>query len=128
MTIDRHQPSGRQTTPSPAQGADHGGRLIDALLRLTYTADRTSGRSGGVFPSRRIAMGAQDESVARALQDARGGSREALGCVLESCRGYLLQIAWEELDPALRAKGGASDLVQETFLKAQRHFAQFQGQ
>jgi len=73
-------------------------------------------------------MGVQDESVARALEDARGGSREALGYALEGCRGYLLQIAWEELDPALRAKGGASDLVQETFLKAQRHFAQFQGQ
>lgn len=33
----------------------------------------------------------------------------------------------EELDPELRGKGGASDLVQETFLEAQRDFGRFQG-
>jgi DNA-directed RNA polymerase specialized sigma24 family protein len=33
----------------------------------------------------------------------------------------------QELDPELRAKGGGSDLVQETFLKAHRHFDQFHG-
>src|SRR5262249_28274160 len=32
-----------------------------------------------------------------------------------------------ELAPALRAKGGASDLVQETFLDAQRDFHRFHG-
>src|SRR5262249_28451681 len=46
---------------------------------------------------------------------------------LEACRGYLLTIAQQELDPELRAKGGASDLVQETFLKAHRHFSHFHG-
>jgi RNA polymerase sigma-70 factor (ECF subfamily) len=39
----------------------------------------------------------------------------------------LLGIAERELDSALQAKGGASDLVQETFLEAQRDFAQFHG-
>ena len=53
------------------------------------------------------------------LAAARAGSREALGRVLESCRGYLLLIAQQELDPALQARGGASDLVQQTFLEAQ---------
>src|SRR5262249_45736682 len=38
----------------------------------------------------------------------------------EAYRGYLLVLAQRELDPDLRAKGGASDLVQETFLEAQR--------
>ena len=61
------------------------------------------------------------------LPPARAGSREALGEVLEACRRYLLRIAQEELAPDLRAKGGASDLVQETFLEAQRDFAGFQG-
>jgi RNA polymerase sigma-70 factor, ECF subfamily len=65
--------------------------------------------------------------VARWLEHARAGSTEALGDALEACRGYLLLIAQEELEPELRAKGGASDLVQETFLKAHRHFAQFHG-
>jgi RNA polymerase sigma-70 factor, ECF subfamily len=58
---------------------------------------------------------------------ARAGSRDALGQALEACRGYLLLIAQQELDPGLRAKGGASDLVQQTFLEAQRDFAGFKG-
>jgi RNA polymerase sigma-70 factor, ECF subfamily len=61
------------------------------------------------------------------LSAARKGSREAIGQALEACRRYLLQIAREELDPALQAKGGASDLVQETFLEAQRDFERFHG-
>jgi RNA polymerase sigma-70 factor (ECF subfamily) len=61
------------------------------------------------------------------LNVARAGSPEALGRVLEACRGYLLLIARQELDPELRAKGSASDLVQETFIEAQRDFAQFHG-
>jgi RNA polymerase sigma-70 factor (ECF subfamily) len=65
--------------------------------------------------------------VARRLAAARAGSREALGAALEACRAYLLLIAREELDPDLRAKGGSSDLVQETFLEAHRDFGQFGG-
>ena len=61
------------------------------------------------------------------LAAAQGGSREALGQVLETLRGYLLLVADRELDPELRAKGGASDLVQETFLEAHRDFARFHG-
>jgi RNA polymerase sigma-70 factor (ECF subfamily) len=61
------------------------------------------------------------------LTAARAGSREALGQALDSCRNHLLRVAQRELDPELRAKGDASDLVQETFLEAQRDFAQFQG-
>ena len=61
------------------------------------------------------------------LTTARAGSLESLGHALDSCRNYLLRAAQRELDPDLRAKGGASDLVQETFLEAQRDFAQFQG-
>ena len=63
----------------------------------------------------------------RLLAAARAGSREALGQALEDCRRYLLAIAERQLEPDLRAKGSASDLVQETFLEAQRDFAQFQG-
>ena len=62
------------------------------------------------------------------LAAARAGSREALGQILQACRGYLLLLAERELAPDLRAKGGASDLVQETFLEAQKDFAHFQVQ
>jgi RNA polymerase sigma-70 factor (ECF subfamily) len=69
----------------------------------------------------------QANQMAHWLAAARTGSREALGQALEACRGYLLLVAQRELDPALHAKGGASDLVQETFLEAQRDFAGFHG-
>jgi RNA polymerase sigma-70 factor (ECF subfamily) len=61
------------------------------------------------------------------LRAARGGSWEALGRVLEAWRGYLFRIADRELAPDLRAKGGAADLVQQTFLEARRDFATFRG-
>jgi RNA polymerase sigma-70 factor (ECF subfamily) len=65
--------------------------------------------------------------LAHWLATARAGSGAALGQALDACRDYLLLVANRELDPGLRAKGGASDLVQETFLEAQRDFAGFQG-
>lgn len=65
--------------------------------------------------------------VEASLAEARAGSPRALGELLEACRNYLLTIAGDELDPALRAKGSASDLVQQTFLEAYRDFGRFQG-
>jgi RNA polymerase sigma-70 factor (ECF subfamily) len=61
------------------------------------------------------------------LRAARAGSAEDLGRLLEGCRAYLLLIANRHLAADLQAKGGASDLVQETFLEAQNDFPQFQG-
>jgi RNA polymerase sigma-70 factor, ECF subfamily len=63
----------------------------------------------------------------RLLKDARAGSPEALGRALEAYRRYLLLLANKQLGQDLRAKGGASDLVQDTFLDAQRDFGQFRG-
>jgi RNA polymerase sigma-70 factor (ECF subfamily) len=70
---------------------------------------------------------AEPESDAALLAAARGGSADALGRALEACRAYLTLVAERELDPALRAKGGASDLVQQTFLEAQQDFDRFAG-
>jgi RNA polymerase sigma-70 factor (ECF subfamily) len=67
------------------------------------------------------------QDVGACLAAARAGSREALGQALETCRRYLLLVAQRQLGSDLQAKGGASDLVQETFLEAQRDFAQFTG-
>jgi RNA polymerase sigma-70 factor (ECF subfamily) len=47
---------------------------------------------------------------------------------LESCRRFLLAVANEELPSDLRAKGGASDLVQQTLAAAIRSEHQFRGQ
>jgi RNA polymerase sigma-70 factor (ECF subfamily) len=64
---------------------------------------------------------------ARDLAAARAGCPEALGRVLEACRGYLLLIARQGLPADLQAKAGASDLVQETLAEACRAFARFDG-
>jgi RNA polymerase sigma-70 factor (ECF subfamily) len=75
-------------------------------------------------------MEERGKAVAGWLAQARTGqpgAGESLGQALEACRGYLLLIAQQEMDPELQAKGGASDLVQETFLKAHRHFGRFHG-
>jgi RNA polymerase sigma-70 factor (ECF subfamily) len=72
-------------------------------------------------------MAERHESAMQLLPAARAGSADALGRVLEACRGYLLAVARRELDPDLQAKNSASDLVQEAFLEAQRDFAQFRG-
>src|SRR5262245_9801346 len=71
-------------------------------------------------------MGAPDD-FAPPRAHARADTGDARRRLLEALRGYLLMVAGEELDPALRAKGGASDLVQETFLEAHRDFNQFRG-
>ena len=72
-------------------------------------------------------MSLRPEDFGGCLTAARDGSRDALGRTLETCRPYLLAIARDELSGALRAKGGASDLVQDTFLEAQSSFPQFRG-
>jgi RNA polymerase sigma-70 factor (ECF subfamily) len=72
-------------------------------------------------------MAEAPQDPAQWLRAARAGSREALGHCLEACRRYLLRIAQQEIDPKLQAKAGASDLVQETFIDAQREFPRFQG-
>lgn len=58
----------------------------------------------------------------------RNGSADARGDFFDRCREYLLLVAERELDPALRGKLGASDLVQQTFLDAEHGFAEFRGQ
>jgi len=59
------------------------------------------------------------------IGSARSGSREELGRLLD--RQYLLLIANQELHADLQAKVAPSDVVQETFLDAQRDFPNFEG-
>jgi RNA polymerase sigma-70 factor (ECF subfamily) len=73
-------------------------------------------------------MARLDGQTPELIRRARAGSPEALGQLLEGCRAYLQHVAHREVDPRLRAKGDASDLVQETFLEAQRDFAAFTGE
>ena len=61
------------------------------------------------------------------LQRARDGDDAARGRLLELYRNYLRILARAMIGQALQARLDASDLVQETYLKAHREFGQFLG-
>jgi RNA polymerase sigma-70 factor (ECF subfamily) len=58
---------------------------------------------------------------------ARAGDSSALGRLLELYRSYLELLARLQLGRLLQGKADPSDLVQDTFLAAHAHFAQFRG-
>src|SRR5436309_6240106 len=62
------------------------------------------------------------------LAQARGGDDVALGQLLERYRAYLMLLARLQIGRRLQGKADCADLVQEAFLEAARHFAQFRGQ
>jgi RNA polymerase sigma-70 factor (ECF subfamily) len=66
-------------------------------------------------------------TFAELLAAVRGGSREALGQLLEEYRSTLLRFARAELPRDLLSKEGGSDLVQESFLDALEGIDDFRG-
>jgi RNA polymerase sigma-70 factor (ECF subfamily) len=70
----------------------------------------------------------QGDVVGQWIVQAREGDVEAWGALAERCRGYLLLVANRELQPGLKVKVGASDLVQDTLLQAQQALTRFEGQ
>ena len=61
------------------------------------------------------------------FEPARRGDAAALERAMEPFRRYLMVIADRVIDPALATRVDPSDLVQETFLIAQRKLASFRG-
>jgi RNA polymerase sigma-70 factor (ECF subfamily) len=61
------------------------------------------------------------------LARARAGDKEALGRLCELYRNYLALLARVQVGRRLRGKVDDSDLIQETFLQAHRHFGGFRG-
>src|SRR5687767_13622255 len=61
------------------------------------------------------------------LSLARNGNSLALGQLLELYRSYLTILARLQIGRRLQGKVDPADLVQDTFLEAHRHFAEFRG-
>jgi RNA polymerase sigma-70 factor (ECF subfamily) len=61
------------------------------------------------------------------LRQAHAADGSALGQLLALYENYLLLLARLQIGRRLQSKVDAADLVQETFLEAHRHFAQFRG-
>jgi RNA polymerase sigma-70 factor (ECF subfamily) len=72
-------------------------------------------------------MTSADDGPEQLLCLARKGQEQALGRLLELYRNYLRLLARLEIGRRLQGKLDDSDLVQDTFLQAHRHFAQFRG-
>jgi RNA polymerase sigma-70 factor (ECF subfamily) len=66
-------------------------------------------------------------SVSQCIRLAREGRSDALGELLAAYRNYLRLIAVTSLDRQMQGKADASDLVQETLLKAHQNFEKFRG-
>lgn len=73
-------------------------------------------------------MEAPNPNLAWLLNQAREGDSAALGQVLEVYRNYLALAARVQVGRRLQGKVDASDLVQEAYLEAHRHFHRFRGQ
>lgn len=65
--------------------------------------------------------------IERLLEQARAGDTSSLGSLLERYRGYLGLLARVQIGQRLQGKVDESDVVQETFLEAHRHFGGFRG-
>lgn len=62
------------------------------------------------------------------LKAARDGDAAALGRVLTEFQQYLLSIAGSAFPKTARTKVAPSDVVQDTFIEAQRLFVRFEGE
>ncbi len=62
------------------------------------------------------------------LTQALAGSRECFGRLLHLYRNYLKLLIAAQLEDQLQRRVSPSDVVQETFLEADRDFQQFRGQ
>ena len=69
-----------------------------------------------------------DESTIELIRKAKQGEGEFLGKLLEQYRGYLLMLAHRYLDARLRRRIDPTDIVQHTYLEAQRDLGGFRGE
>lgn len=69
-----------------------------------------------------------DAMFADLLTRSRAGKADAQGVLLERYRNYLSLLCRLQLGARLQGKMDASDVVQDAFLEAHRHFAVFRGQ
>lgn len=69
-----------------------------------------------------------DEQLIELLQQARELQPVAVSKIIDEYRNYLLLVANSEMNPALQAKIGASDMVQQSLLAIHQNLPKFRGQ
>lgn len=66
-------------------------------------------------------------SIGTLIERARGGNATSAGTLLSHYRNYLAVLAASQLEPRLQPRVSASDVVQETLIRAHQNFGQFRG-
>jgi RNA polymerase sigma-70 factor, ECF subfamily len=69
----------------------------------------------------------EPDSIAKLLDEARGGDAQALDCLLQSYREYIRSLIGQQPDPRIQARVDGSDIVQETMLRVAMNIRQFEG-
>ncbi len=68
-----------------------------------------------------------DEQFTFLLSQAKSGSNDVLGSLLESCRAYLMEVAQRLVPRDLQSKQSADDLVQNALIEALEQIRAFNG-
>jgi RNA polymerase sigma-70 factor, ECF subfamily len=72
-------------------------------------------------------MAENDAGIEAMIRMAQSNDHDALGRLLENYRAYLRILAQRQIGSPLARRVDASDVVQQTFLEAQRDFGRFLG-
>jgi RNA polymerase sigma-70 factor, ECF subfamily len=99
------------------------------IMRLRFSSKfPRRDRAGSVtYPVANLMSNSDRQDPEQLLQNARTADAAALGHLLELYRNYLGLLARLQIGRRLQRKVDESDLVQETFLEAHRHFGRFRG-
>ena len=69
----------------------------------------------------------RDKTVDQLLTTAKNGDSSSANALFEKYRNYLSLLATTQIHAKLRARASASDIVQETMIRAHRGFEKFRG-
>lgn len=102
--------------------------LAIIIIVVMSTDLQKSTKSEGSRSRSRAARQHSSASQSQALLSrARHGSKSSLGVLLQQYRNYLVVLASMQIEKRLQPRVSPSDVVQETMLRAHKHFGQFRG-
>jgi RNA polymerase sigma-70 factor, ECF subfamily len=103
---------------------------IIEVMAIELQSSKPAGRSNDDRRHRGKSAGSHAAGASSAdnlISRARRGSKSSLGSLLQQYRNYLVVLASMQIEKRLQPRVSPSDVVQETMLRAHKHFGQFRG-